>query len=259
MAIAVVRAAGAAVRAAGVVAVVPVAGAVVRAAGVAVVRVAALRVAALQVAAAVSDAAAATAVVANVVVMTIVVAVGTSVRLAMARVTAAQETGAETATGIATGTGDEIAIEIAIGIEIGTARVTMIVIGSGTKTVTAIGVGNAHTKPRGFTTLPTMAPTGTALTLMNEAIRMACIRAPVMGDAVKATIPNDRTSSSMATQVSSQSSAPAIRTSRLTATDSRAAIRKGFRTGKDTLSAAAFIASLPVYCPLGEHELDSGQ
>jgi hypothetical protein len=153
-------------------------------------------------------------------------------------------------TGIATGIVDETAIEIEI--EIGTETVTaqvviMIVIeieiGGGTRTVTEIGIVNAYTKPRGFTTLPTMAATGTALTLMKKAIRMACIPGPTMRDAVKATIRNGRTSTSMATRVSSQSSAPATLTSWLIGTDSCAATRKGSRTGKGTLSVAASIDS----------------
>jgi hypothetical protein len=172
-----------------------------------------------------------------------VIVLGTIARVQTDPLITAPGTGVATGTGIATRTAIEIATETATVVAIMTG--TGIASGTrvGTEIATEIGTATASTKTRGFTTPQTMATIGTAPTPMRGVTRMACLPAPAMGDAVRASIRNARTSTGTALLVSFRSSAAAALTSRHIVTVFCAATRKATRTGKGTLVAAIFIDS----------------
>jgi len=155
------------------------------------------------------------------------------------------------ATGIEIGTAVKIAIGTETGIETETATVVVIASATGTEIVTGIEIGieTASTKARGFTTLRTTAAIDTAPTPMKGATVMACLRALVMGGAVKATILNVHTFTGIVTLAFCRFSADAARTVRHIATVFCAATRKVTRTGKATSSEAVFIDSLIFLTP----------
>ena len=152
-------------------------------------------------------------------------------------------TGAGVATGIVIAVESVVVTKIAIETETATVAVITTVIGMASETGIEIGIETASTKARGFITLRTMAAIDTAPTPMNAVTAMACLPAPMTGDAIKIMIRSVHTFTRAATLVSYRSSVGAARIVRPIGTVFCVAIRKAFRTGRGIFSEEVFIDS----------------
>ena len=138
--------------------------------------------------------------------------------------------GTETETGIEIEKGNVIAQLVTIAIEIVT------VIGTSTATeIVEIGITPAFTSHR-ITAVMAIAPTP-----MNAVTRMASTPAQTMAAGDKAMTPSVRTFTGMAILVSAPSSASGTPTGTLIATAFCVAMKRDFKTTKDTSAAGAFV------------------